>query len=580
MRRRSPPRGPVPARRYLLVGEPGIGKTTLLRGLVEQAGEMTVLETAGVESEADLPYAALIDVLQPVLHRLDALPEAQAVALSTALALGPPGVVDRFAVGVATLGLLARSGRGRPGADRRRRSAMGRFGVPRRALVRGTASHGNPRASSLPLNEPARRLCPALQVVPVGPLDREDATRVLAENEGRIAPEVLTRILDAAHGNPLALVELPHLLTPGQLAGTEVLANPIPTANGLERAFAARLAPLSAGGRLATVVAAADSSGTAGVVLGAFGSLGIAERDLGEVESLGLLQIEPNRLEFRHPLVRSAAYHGADPAERRRVHAALADADSDPDRRAWHRAAATVGLDDVIADELDRAGVRALARGAFGAGAAALERAASLTEARDARGAGLLRAANAMDAAGNLVRSQALAHEAADLIDDPRLHAELVILLGRLRMAGGEVEAGHSMLLEEAERISELDPALAARTAQLRGEPAGVPTRGLCGRRADRARVDARRFHAAHGCRPSATPTRSPRRWPATSPARPCSSSLRWRPGRTWRPGTRWAPRSGGRSSGWRSTPSPAPCSPGQSGYSGRAARCGTCRSR
>ena len=107
MRRRSPRRAAVPARRFVLVGEPGIGKTTLLRGLVDQAGEMTVLETAGVESEADLPYAALIDVLQPVLHRLDALPEAQAVALSTALALGPPGVVDRFAVGVATLGLLA-----------------------------------------------------------------------------------------------------------------------------------------------------------------------------------------------------------------------------------------------------------------------------------------------------------------------------------------------------------------------------------------------------------------------------------------------------------------------------------------
>ena len=166
---------------------------------------------------------------------------------------------------------------------------------------------------------------------------------MLAENEGRIAPEVLTRILDAAHGNPLALVELPHLLTPGQLAGTETLANPIPTANGLERAFAARLAPLSAGGRLATLVAAADSSGTAGVVLGAFDSLGIAERDLGEVDSLGLLQIEANRLEFRHPLVRSAAYHGADPAQRRLVHAALADADADPDRRAWHRAAATLG---------------------------------------------------------------------------------------------------------------------------------------------------------------------------------------------------------------------------------------------
>ena len=91
---------------FVLVGEPGIGKTTLLRDLVEQAGATTVLEAAGVEPEADLPYAALVDVLTLVLHRIDALPEAQAAALSTALALGPPGAVDRFAVGVATLGLL------------------------------------------------------------------------------------------------------------------------------------------------------------------------------------------------------------------------------------------------------------------------------------------------------------------------------------------------------------------------------------------------------------------------------------------------------------------------------------------
>lgn len=446
---------------FVLVGEPGIGKTTLLRGLVEQADGMTVLETAGVESEADLPYAALIDVLTPVLARLDALPEAQAVALSTALALGPPGAVDRFAVGVATLGLITAASEDRPvlivvddlqWVDVASRDALS-F-ASRRLAATAAILVAAQRADATQT--------PGMQVVRVGPLDRQDATQVLAEQAARMAPDVLTRILDAAQGNPLALVELPHLLTPGQLAGTEALADLIPTANGLERAFAARLGPLSAAGRLATVVAAADSSGTAGVVLAAFGSLGLAEGDLGEVESLGLLHIDANRLEFRHPLVRSAAYHGSDAAERRLVHAALADADADPDRRAWHRAAAALGTDDTVAEELDSAGARALARGAFGAGAAALERAASLTAAHEKRGARLLRAANAMDAAGNLKRSQALADEAADLIDDPRLHAELVILLGRLRMAAGDVEAGHSMLLSEAEHVGELDPALAA----------------------------------------------------------------------------------------------------------------------
>ena len=160
-------------------------------------------------------------------------------------------------------------------------------------------------------------------------------------------------------------------------------------------------------------------------------------------------------------------------------------------------AAATLGLDDVIADELDRAGARALARGAFGAGAAALERAASLTEAPRARGARLLRAANAMDAAGNLVRSQALAARGggSDRRSAPPRRARHP---ARPPADGGRGGGGGTLDAAGGGRASRRARSGArCRTAQLRGEPAGLPTRGRCRRRADRARVEARRSHAA-----------------------------------------------------------------------------------
>jgi DNA-binding CsgD family transcriptional regulator len=449
-------------RALVLVGDPGIGKTTLLRWLREQATDVTVVEAQGVESEAELPYAALVDLLTPLVDRLDALSEAQADVLAAALGIGPPGGVDRFAVAVAVLGLLSAAAEERPlvlivddlqwidSASRDALAFAGRRLSSQPVIV--VAAERSPAGADEPQLQGAA-------IVHVGPLDPAAAVQLLGDG---IAPAVVERLLDAARGNPLALVELPQLLTRGQLDGSEPLLEPMATRNGLERAFAARLAPLSADGRRAILVAAADGSRTAGVVLAALAAFGLDERALAEVESLGLVHLGANRIEFRHPLVRSAAYHGAEPVERRLVHAALADVDDDPDRSIWHRAAATVGPDAAVAAELEEAAKRALGRGAFGSSAAAFERSAALTPDRAERGVRLVHAGSALGELGNLPRSESLLHDAAQLVEEPVAHARLVAITASVRIATGDVEAGHAMILDEVARIEEVEPVFAA----------------------------------------------------------------------------------------------------------------------
>lgn len=391
--------------------------------------------------------------------------------LASALGLRPLGAVDRLGVSVATLALLTTAAQAAPllvvvddlqwiDAASRDALAFAARRISSLPLVLLAAQRTDAVGSAL--------LLPGAEAVLLGPLAAGDAARVLART-GAIAPDVAERLLDAARGNPLALVELPHFLTAEQLAGIEGLVDPLPTANGLERAFIARLAPLSDGARRATVVAAADSSGTAGFVLDALRRLGIEEGVLDEVEALDLVRIERNTVEFRHPLVRSAAYYNAGASERRLAHAALAQADDDPDRRAWHLAAAALGPTEAVASELDLAAERALARGAFGPGAAALERAAALTPEREARGMRLVRAARAIEETGALARSEAVARDAGDLIDDPLVRARLVTFIASLRNTAGEVESSYLMLLDGAEEVARLDPTWAAAMLCLAG---------------------------------------------------------------------------------------------------------------
>ena len=447
---------------WTIAGEPGIGKTTLLRWAAEQAGAALVAHTRGAESEADLPYAALADLLAPLAHHLDQLPAIQADVLSGAIGRGPPKGMDRFAVGVATLGLLRAAAEQQPivllvddvqWVDSASIDALvfaGRRAEAEPVLV--IASQRTATGSDEP------RLT-GTEVMSLEPLSPEAAAALLADG---IAAPVAARLLDAARGNPLALVELPRLLSEGQLAGIEPLLDPIPTRNGLERAFASRLAPLSAAGRRAVLLAAADSSRKTGVVLEALAARGLDDAALREAEAIGLIELGANQVEFLHPLVRAAAYQCGDAAERRSAHAALADAEVDVDRAVWHRAAAILGADRDLAAQLAEAGERAVERGAPGAAAAAFERAAALAGDSAIRGRHLLAASCALDDLGNLPRALELARQAEALVDEPLAHARVVAQRASLQIALGDVEVASAAILEETERISVLDPTWAA----------------------------------------------------------------------------------------------------------------------
>ena len=208
---------------------------------------------------------------------------------------------------------------------------------------------------------------------------------------------MLNRVVAEAHGNPLALLELPRALTPAQLAGGFGLPDVAPLANRIEQSFLRRLESLPDDTRRLLLTAAAEPVGDTTLLWRAADGLGLGADAAGPAQTAGLIDFGA-LVRFRHPLVRSAVYQAAPVPDRREVHLALAEAtdpEADPDRRAWHRAHAASGLDEPLADELERSAGRAQARGGIAAAAAFLERAAELTPDSARRGRRALAAAQA-----------------------------------------------------------------------------------------------------------------------------------------------------------------------------------------
>jgi DNA-binding CsgD family transcriptional regulator len=409
----------------LVTGEPGVGKTALLEEARSHAADMRVLAATGVESESELPFSSLHQLLRPALELLPRIPAAQAHALSAALAL-EEGEPDALSVGAGTLSLLVEAAESSPllvvlddahWLDQASAEALG-F-ASRRLAGEDLAFLGAKRPEHATVLDSFPRL-------ELGPLDVEDARLLLRQRQTPVGGSDERRLLEAAAGNPLALLELPVELTHDLPAASSSYER-------LERAFSRRMDGLPPGGRLGLLLAAAEPD--VGTVRRAADSLGVDD-PLGPAEAAGLIRIHERSLAFRHPVVRSLAYAKAAAADRTIAHRALAgalDDEADSDRRAWHLAAAADAPDETIASLLEQTAGRATARGGVAAAARALELSAHLSPQRADRARRLFAAFNAHRHSGDSAKARVLGNAALAIADDPLLRADLLF---RLRAHG------------------------------------------------------------------------------------------------------------------------------------------------
>ncbi|MFE0148602.1 AAA family ATPase [Nonomuraea sp. NPDC059007] len=395
------------SRSLVVRGEAGIGKTALLEYAAGVAGGMRILRVVGIESEAEIPFAALQLMLARDVGRFDALPAPHAQALRAAFGTGPASG-DRLMVGAATLTLLSELAGERPllclfddvqWFDRSSVDAL-LFAVRR--------LHTDPVGAVFAVRD-GERPFPASGIddIRLPRLGARDSAELLA-TVGPLPQPVADRVLVESGGNPLAIVELAR-------SGTGTLPSPVaPLAavGRLEEHYRLQVRALPSRTRLALLLVAADHGCELWSFLAAAGRLGLHADDLEPAEHVGLVRVTSDAVEFRHPLIRAAAYQEAPFARRLAAHRALADVLSDPrdaDRRAWHAATAAGGTDDGVADELERAAERALARGAPAAASRALERAVKLSGDAAVQARRLVAAARAAYDAGLLDHAATLA---------------------------------------------------------------------------------------------------------------------------------------------------------------------------
>jgi DNA-binding CsgD family transcriptional regulator len=447
----------------VLRGGHGVGKTTLVEYAITAATGFQVCEVVGVESEVELEFAAVHQLIMPFLPLVDDLPVPQRQAINIAFGIETGKPPDPFLVALGCLTLMSRAAQAQPALcvvddaqwiDAESAVVLGfvarRLYADRVGMILAIGETGEPRAFE------------QLRTVHVGGLPDDAAAELLQAVLGApLEVQVVGRVLDDTGRNALALVEVGSQFAAEELAEMVVRPEPVPVGPQLEQRYRQQVSRLSADAQEFVLLTAADGSGERGLVRRAAECASIdADGAETAAEMAGLIEVAGNSVRFRHPLIRTAAYNGATDADRRHAHRVLSEAcasDDDYDRQMWHRAAATAEPDEIVAAELQAAAARAAGRGAWTMAASLMRRAVDLSRDRDRRAGRQVALAEAELVIGHPDIAWQAAGEALPRLPDDGTRGRAKVLRGESLFAQGR-DSEAAELLVEASRALASDP--------------------------------------------------------------------------------------------------------------------------
>ena len=451
-----------------VTGAPGIGKTSLLDAAEAAATGFRALRATGLASEIAIGHAALAEIINPLRDWVPQIPPPQRAALETAMgwsAAGSPR--GRFLVGAAAVSLLSMAAQERPilvliddlqwidreslvvllfAARRISRDAV----LFLMACRDGSAGTSEVAATS---EVPTMPELAGINQFQLSGLSATDSAALLSQR--LTSPTVIARLVDETAGNPLAILETARQLSAAQLRGSAPLPQALPVGHRLGDAFLEHHSDLSVGARRALLLTAVASDQQAGPVAAALRAEGFdPAASLSEVELFGAVVLSGGALTFRHPLIRSAVWQQASPADRRSAHGSLAAALGDrPAESLRHRAEATIGFDDHLAAAVRRLALDERSRLGYAASSALFERAAQLSAAAPAAADALASAIEDAVLSGDVLRARTLARAVGDAAADvpSESRARVLFAVGFLEQNSGSVPESATLLRRAAE---------------------------------------------------------------------------------------------------------------------------------